>query len=86
MHVRLITVDAMFLIRTLVNLTATFGGIAKIVLKRLLGIAKRVNSVCDVYKSPSIKDIEWDMRESTCTDIDFIMVLTKSIQRLSTLH
>ncbi|KAG7161672.1 hypothetical protein Hamer_G030971 [Homarus americanus] len=66
-------IDAMFLIRTLVNVPATFGEIAKLVLTRLLGFAKRVDFVCDSYKTPSIKDIEHGIRGSDATHTNFII-------------
>ena len=55
-------VDAMFLIRTLINIPETFGLLAKLILTRLFYFAKRVDFVCDSYNTPSIKDIEHDAR------------------------
>ena len=66
-------IDAMFLIQSLVDVPATFGGIAKVILARLLEFAPRVDFVCDSYKSPSIKDIEHSRRGSDGTHTEFII-------------
>ena len=58
-------VDAMFFIRTLINIPETFGLLAKLILTRLFYFAKRVDFVCDSYNTPSIKDIEHDARGSS---------------------
>ena len=42
----------------------TFGNIAKLILHKILDFEFRVDFVCDTYTSPSIKDIERDMRAS----------------------
>ena len=52
-------IDAMIFIQTLVNLPATFGKIAKLILTNLTASTKRIlDFVCDLYTSPSIKDAE----------------------------
>ena len=58
-------VDAMFLIRTLTNLPATFGLLAKLILEKLLAMGQRVDFVCDRYITPSIKDLEHIKRSSS---------------------
>ena len=50
-------VDAMFLIRTLTNVPATFKALAKLILQKLVSMGQRVDFVCDIYVSPSIKDL-----------------------------
>ena len=55
-------VDAMFFIRTLSNLPSTFGGVAGVILKIICQLAKEVHLICDTYKSPSVKDIERELR------------------------
>ena len=52
------TIDAMIFIQSLVNLPATFGEIAKLILTNLTASTKRIYFVCDLYTSPSIKDAE----------------------------
>ena len=34
---------------------------------------KKTFGICETYKSPSMKDIEGEMRGTTCIDIDFII-------------
>ena len=57
-------IDAMIFIQTLVNLPATFGEIAKLILTSLTASTKRIYFVCDLYTSPSIKDAERALRGS----------------------
>jgi len=64
-------VDAMFLIHTLVNVPVTFGGIAKVLLTRLVEFAKRIDFVCDSYKTQSIKDIEHGIRGSESRQAEY---------------
>ena len=61
-------IDAMIFIRTMVNLTATFGKIAKLFLTNLTASTKRIYFVCDLYTSPSIKMLRdlVNLIESTC--------------------
>ena len=66
-------VDAMFLVRSLVNVPATFGEIAMVLLTRLLAFAKRVDFVCDSYNSPTIKDSEHDLRGSDSTNAEYVI-------------
>ena len=56
-------VDAMFSIRTLLNLPPTFGGVVRLILQQACANAKEVHLVCDTYPDgPSIKDQEHDNR------------------------
>ena len=56
------------------NVPATFGEIAKVILMRLHGFTKRVDVVCDSYLNPYIKDAaEHGRRGSDGTDIKFII-------------
>jgi len=64
-------VDAMFFLRSQVQAPSTFGGLAKTILSKLLGLADRVDFVCDTYKSPSIKDVERNLRGPHDGGIDF---------------
>ena len=57
-------VDGMFVIQSLVDLPTTFGGVANVILSRLVRQANRVDFVCDTYKHPSIKDITREDRGS----------------------
>ena len=61
-------VDAMFFIRTLSSLPATFGGIAELILRKLCSMSNRIDFVCDTYHSPSIKDLERKNRRSSSTE------------------
>ena len=47
--------DAMFLIQGLVEVPATFGGIAKIILRKLCSSGDGVHFICDRYPNKSIK-------------------------------
>ncbi|KAG7164776.1 hypothetical protein Hamer_G005196 [Homarus americanus] len=53
--------DAMFLIRSLVDLPAANGGVAGVLLSKLCAHARCVDFVCDTCTSPSIKDNERHM-------------------------
>ena len=57
-------VDGMFLLHTLQNVPVTFGEIASSILQILCGMSERVDMICDVYRSPSIKDLEHCRRSS----------------------
>ena len=65
-------VDAMFLMRNLSNLPATFGGVARVILKKLHVCSEEVHFVCDTYRSPLIKDIE----RNKCVAIDREIAIT----------
>ena len=54
--------DGMFLIQSMQNVAPTYGGIAKSIMTNLCSRARRIDFVCDTYKSPSIKDIERSIR------------------------
>ena len=47
--------DAMFLIQSLVEVPATFGGIAKDILRKLCNTGDEVHFICDRYPDKSIK-------------------------------
>ncbi len=52
-------IDVGFLIRSQVNLPSTYGGLASAILSRIIGLAQRVDFICDTYSDrPSIKDME----------------------------
>ena len=51
------------------NLPATFGGVAQTILSILCTIGKRIDFVCDVYQSPSLKDNEHEKRGLTDVNI-----------------
>lgn len=55
-------VDAMFLLHALVNLPASFGEIAELILRRLCDMAPRTDFVCDTYVTPTIKEAERNRR------------------------
>lgn len=57
-------VDGMFLLHTLQNLPVTFGEVASLILRVLCSMSVRVDMICDVYKNPSIKDIEHSRRSA----------------------
>jgi len=57
------------LLMTLSNLPSTFGGVAGVILKIICQLAKEVHLICDTYKSPSVKDIERELRGSTESNI-----------------
>ena len=66
--------DVMFVIRSQVVLPATYGGIATSILERILSTSTEVHFVCDTYsEQPSIKDLEHVARESTVTDIEYLI-------------
>ena len=62
---------AMFLIRTLTNVPATFGQLAILILNKVLDYAARVDFVCDRYESPSIKGIEHELHGSHQAEAEF---------------
>jgi len=62
-------VDAMFLMRNLSNLPATFGGVARVILKKLYVCSEEVHFVCDTFRSPLIKDIEHNKPGATNREI-----------------
>ena len=57
-----VIVDATFFLHLQKDLPMTFGEIAALVLRQLVRMAKEVHLVCDVYRSPSIKDAERERR------------------------
>ena len=61
-HIDVGIFDAMCLLHTLINVPATYGGIAKSVLATMCAVGPEIHFVCDTYRSPSIKDIERDSR------------------------
>ena len=66
-------IDAMFFIQTLVNVPATFGEIAKLILTKITASTKRIDFVCDSYTSPSIKDAERALRGSCQLDREYVI-------------
>ena len=56
--VQVTIVNAGFLLHALLDVPATFGEIASLILCKLCALSSRVDLVCDTYQSPSIKDIE----------------------------
>ena len=60
-------VDGMFLLHALQNLPVTFGEVASLILQILCGMSERVDMICDVYRSPSIKDLEHSRRSADDT-------------------
>ena len=71
-------IDAMFLIRSLVDLPKTFCGVAKQILTQICAFAPSVDFVCDTYKSPSIKDIE----RGLCGPTDSNIIIAGPEQRI----
>ena len=57
-------VDGMFLLHSLQNLPGTFGEIASLILLILCRLSTRVDMICDVYRTPSIKDLEHCVRSA----------------------
>ena len=62
-----VIVDAMFFLHTQVDLPVTYGKVADTLLEKLMYLAPRVDFVCDVYVTPSIKGVERDRRGSDDT-------------------
>ena len=58
-----IIVDAMFYLHIIQDIPETYGEIAATIPKDLCqNMSKRIDFVCDIYNSPSIKDTEHDNR------------------------
>ncbi len=56
-------IDAGFMIRSQVDLSATYGGVTKAVLTRIMNQGQCIDFVCDTYsESPWIKDLEHSAR------------------------
>ena len=66
-------IDGMFIIQSLESIAPTYGAIAKDIMVNLCRKAKRVDFVCDTYKSPSIKDIERGRRGNLGGEISLIV-------------
>ena len=56
--VQVTIVDAGFLLHALLDVPATFGEIANLILSKLCAMSSRVDLVCDTYQFPFIKDTE----------------------------
>ncbi|KAK2138855.1 hypothetical protein LSH36_2312g00001 [Paralvinella palmiformis] len=58
-----------FLVHTLLNLPATFGGVAEVLLRRLCQMSPRIDIVYNTYIAPSIKEAERIKRgNNVCCD------------------
>ncbi len=65
--------DAMFVVQSLGVIPATYGGIANLILSRIL-IADRVDFVCDTYTdTPTIKDVERADRGAPASSIEYVI-------------
>ena len=55
----------------MMDLPATYGEVAKVILSKICTYGKRIDFVCDTYRSPSIKDNERNMRGAN--DINIVI-------------
>jgi hypothetical protein len=76
--VQVTIVDAGFLLHALLDVPATFGEIASLILCKLCAMSSRVDLVCDTYRSPSIKDIERGARGNNETSYTITGPLPRS--------
>ena len=51
-------VDVMFFLHVLINASAIFGEIARVILSKLYDLSVWIDLVCDTYHTPSVKDVE----------------------------
>ncbi len=56
-------IDAMFCLRSMSDLPATYGEVAKAILSKICTHSKLIDFVCDTYISPSFQDNERHMRD-----------------------
>ena len=67
-----------FLLHALLDVPATFGEIASLILSKLCAMSSRVDLVCDTYQSPSIKDTARGRRGNNETSYTIIGPLQRS--------
>ena len=72
-------VDAMFFSHVLLNVPATFGEIARVILSKLYDLYVRVDLACDTYHTPSVKDVEHTRRG----EVEEIYIITGPQQKRS---
>jgi len=76
--VQVTIVNAGFLLHALLDVPATFGEIASLIMCKLCALSSRVDLVCDTYQSPSIKDIERGCRGNNETSYTITGPLQRS--------
>ena len=76
--VQVTIVDAGFLLHALLDVPATFGEIANLILSKLCAMSSRVDLVCDTYLFPSIKDTERGRRVNNETSYTITGPLQRS--------
>ncbi len=76
-------IDAIFLIRSQVNLSSTYGGLASAIRSRIAGLAQRVDFVTLYSDRPSIKDMEHTARTSDAETIFSLLSRTKEAKGMA---
>ncbi len=72
------------LIRSQVNLPSTYGGLASAILSRIIGLALRVDLICDTYSDrPSIKDMEHTAQSSDAETLFSLWSQTKEAKGIA---